>query len=173
MSLQIFDTSSPQNQLQMTVSHIHSSPLPFILSLNPRREWRSRSGSSSDACVCPSLFFILFLQWSNANHILALAHVDQVVLGTALGAIMGTSQRVLFHANVALTLDDLGFGFSHLMRFSHRRGFVDRQSYVAQYIALVLFVMGIASTLGMDDLLAAFAAGAALPGFSLPLIDAL
>jgi NhaP-type Na+/H+ or K+/H+ antiporter len=46
------------------------------------------------------------------------------------------------------------------MRFSHRKGFVDRQSYVAQYIALVLFVMGIASTLGMDDLLAAFAAGA-------------
>ena len=45
------------------------------------------------------------------------------------------------------------------MRFSHRKGFVDRQSYVAQYIALVLLVMGVAGTLGMDDLLAAFAAG--------------
>ena len=45
------------------------------------------------------------------------------------------------------------------MRFSHQKGFVDRQSYVAQYIALVLLVMGIAGTLGMDDLLAAFAAG--------------
>ena len=64
----------------------------------------------------------------------------------------------------SLTWDDpdtglLGFGFSHLMRFSHQKGFVDRQSYVAQYIALVLLVMGIAGTLGMDDLLAAFAAG--------------
>jgi NhaP-type Na+/H+ or K+/H+ antiporter len=56
-------------------------------------------------------------------------------------------------------LDDLGFGFSQLMQLSHRKGFIDRQSYIAQYIALVLFVMGMASTLGMDELLAAFAAG--------------
>lgn len=49
--------------------------------------------------------------------------------------------------------------FSHLMKFSHRRGFIDRESYVAQYLALAIFITGIVSTLGSDDLLAAFAAG--------------
>jgi len=49
--------------------------------------------------------------------------------------------------------------FSHLMKYSHRKGFIDRESYVAQYLALVFFVMGVASTIGTDDLLAAFAAG--------------
>lgn len=45
------------------------------------------------------------------------------------------------------------------MKISHKRGFIDRESYVAQYLALAIFTMGIASTIGADDLLAAFAAG--------------
>lgn len=49
--------------------------------------------------------------------------------------------------------------FSHLIKFSHRRGFIDRESYVAQYLALAVFITGIVSTIGSDDLLAAFAAG--------------
>ena len=49
--------------------------------------------------------------------------------------------------------------FSHLMKFSHRRGFIDRESYVAQYLALAVFITGVVSTVGSDDLLAAFAAG--------------
>ncbi|KAG6909739.1 hypothetical protein DXG01_015727 [Tephrocybe rancida] len=65
---------------------------------------------------------------------------DQVVLGAVIGAI-------------------LGLMFSHLMKFSHRRGYIDRESYVAQYLALAIFITGIVSTLGSDDLLAAFAAG--------------
>ncbi|KAA1471873.1 Sodium/hydrogen exchanger [Dentipellis sp. KUC8613] len=64
----------------------------------------------------------------------------QVILGVVLGAL-------------------LGFSFSRLMRFAHKRGFVDRESYVAQYIALAIFTIGVTSTLGSDDLLAAFAAG--------------
>jgi sodium/hydrogen antiporter len=63
-----------------------------------------------------------------------------VILGTVLGAV-------------------LGIAFSHLMKFSHRQGFIDRESYVAQYLALTFFTIGIASTIGSDDLLAAFAAG--------------
>jgi len=39
---------------------------------------------------------------------------------------------------------------------------MDRESYVAQYIALAIFITGIVSTLGSDDLLAAFAAGTAV-----------
>ncbi|KAL4080378.1 Sodium/hydrogen exchanger family-domain-containing protein [Scleroderma yunnanense] len=67
----------------------------------------------------------------------------QVVFGTAIGAI-------------------LGLIFSKLMKQSHRKGFIDRESYIAQYLALAIFTIGVASTLGADDLLAAFAAGSAI-----------
>jgi len=45
------------------------------------------------------------------------------------------------------------------MRISYERGFIDRESFIAQYLALAFLTIGIASTLGLDDLLAAFAAG--------------
>jgi hypothetical protein len=45
------------------------------------------------------------------------------------------------------------------MKFSYKRGFINRESYITQYIALALLVTGIVSTIGSDDLLAAFAAG--------------
>ncbi len=45
------------------------------------------------------------------------------------------------------------------MKFSHRHGFIDRESYVAQYLALAIFITGVVNTVGSDDLLAAFAAG--------------
>jgi NhaP-type Na+/H+ or K+/H+ antiporter len=55
--------------------------------------------------------------------------------------------------------DSVGYGFRKILRFSHDRGLADRESFVAQYLALALFTIGVASSLGMDDLLAAFAAG--------------
>ncbi|KIM74330.1 hypothetical protein PILCRDRAFT_707202 [Piloderma croceum F 1598] len=67
----------------------------------------------------------------------------EVILGTLLGAA-------------------LGYAFSHLMKYSHRKGFIDRESYVAQYLALTFLTIGITSTIGSDDLLAAFAAGNAI-----------
>ncbi|KAI0689057.1 Sodium/hydrogen exchanger [Cytidiella melzeri] len=67
----------------------------------------------------------------------------EVILGTLIGAIMG-------------------IGFAKVMKFSHNHGYIDRESYVAQYLALALLTIGIASTLGTDDLLAAFAAGTAV-----------
>jgi hypothetical protein len=45
------------------------------------------------------------------------------------------------------------------MKFSIRRGYIDRESYVAQYFALAIFTVDIVRTLGNDDLLTAFAAG--------------
>ena len=56
-----------------------------------------------------------------------------------------------------------GYLISRLMRFAQLKGFVDRESYVAQYIALALFTTGAINSLGNDDLLAAFAAGVFLP----------
>ena len=53
----------------------------------------------------------------------------------------------------------IGFVFARLMRYAHRKGLIDRESFVAQYLALAIFTIGIANTLGSDDLLAAFAAG--------------
>ena len=69
-----------------------------------------------------------------------LLHTDQVIFGIALGAF-------------------LGFSFCYIMKYSLRKRFIDRESYVAQYIALALMSIGVTSLLGSDDLLAAFAAG--------------
>lgn len=55
-----------------------------------------------------------------------------------------------------------GFVFSHLFQLSKRKGFIDRESYVAQYIAMSFLTVGVARTIGSDDLLAAFAAGMSL-----------
>jgi sodium/hydrogen antiporter len=66
---------------------------------------------------------------------------DQVILGTIIGTL-------------------IGLGFCHLMKFSQGKGFIDQESFVAQYLALTFLTIGICSTLGVDDLLAAFAAGA-------------
>lgn len=55
----------------------------------------------------------------------------------------------------------IGWGFRHLMKFCQRNDFVDRQSYVAQYISLALLTIGIMTILGSDDLLAAFSCGTA------------
>ena len=48
------------------------------------------------------------------------------------------------------------------MRISYKKGIIDRESYVAQYLALAIFTTGLVSTFGSDDLLAAFAAGSAI-----------
>ena len=45
------------------------------------------------------------------------------------------------------------------MKQARRLGFIDQESYVAQYLALAIFSIGVVSTIGSDDLLAAFAAG--------------
>ena len=56
-----------------------------------------------------------------------------------------------------------GFSFSRLLRYALKKEFIDRESYVAQYIALALFTVGVTNSLGNDDLLAAFAAGIHTP----------
>jgi sodium/hydrogen antiporter len=55
-----------------------------------------------------------------------------------------------------------GLGFSHVIKYSHKKNMLDRESYVAQYLAVALFTTGLCSVLGVDDLLGAFAAGTAI-----------
>lgn len=63
-----------------------------------------------------------------------------------------------------------GWTFSKVMNRAADRKMLDNQSFVAQYLALALFTVGVANSLGSDDLLAAFAAGelsASINAFSL------
>jgi len=53
----------------------------------------------------------------------------------------------------------LGYLFSRIMKLSHKRGYLDHESYVAQCLALAVFTMGVVKTIGSDDLLAVFFAG--------------
>ncbi|KAJ7430492.1 Sodium/hydrogen exchanger family-domain-containing protein, partial [Mycena galericulata] len=66
----------------------------------------------------------------------------QVILGVVIGSLIGIS-------------------FRHLMKFSERHSLIDRHSYVAQYVSLALLTIGLTTLLGSDDLLSAFACGAA------------
>ena len=45
------------------------------------------------------------------------------------------------------------------MNHASDKRLLDNESFVAQYLALALFTVGVANSLGSDDLLAAFAAG--------------
>lgn len=47
------------------------------------------------------------------------------------------------------------------MKFCERNDLIDRQSYVAQYVSLAMFTIGVTTMLGSDDLLAAFSCGTA------------
>ncbi|KAL9709034.1 hypothetical protein Ac2012v2_007850 [Leucoagaricus gongylophorus] len=65
---------------------------------------------------------------------------DQVVLGILIGAL-------------------IGYLFSRIMKLSHKRGYLDHESYVVQCLALAVLTMGVVKTIGSDDLLAVFFAG--------------
>jgi sodium/hydrogen antiporter len=53
----------------------------------------------------------------------------------------------------------VGHLFALLMKFAQEKRLLDRESYIAQYVAVALFTVGATNSLGNDDLLAAFAAG--------------
>lgn len=87
-----------------------------------------------DLWLCTSAF-------SLPVHVLTLP-TDQVILGVVIGSV-------------------IGFSFRHMMKFSERHSLIDRHSYVAQYVSLALLTIGLTTLLGSDDLLSAFACGAA------------
>ncbi|KAJ3502865.1 hypothetical protein NMY22_g18441 [Coprinellus aureogranulatus] len=112
------------------------------------RQILSAESAANDGLAYPFLTLAIYLTLDE-NRGQAIAHwvvigwLYQVFLGVVIGAIAGLA-------------------FSYLMKFSHKRGFIDRESYVAQYLALAVFITGLVNTLGSDDLLAAFAAGSAI-----------
>ncbi|KIJ67909.1 hypothetical protein HYDPIDRAFT_37494 [Hydnomerulius pinastri MD-312] len=108
----------------------------------------SAESAANDGLAYPFLSIAIYLTVETSTRVaigkwFLVGWLYQVILGTTLGAI-------------------LGLMFSKLMKLSHRKGFIDRESYIAQYLALSIFTIGVASTIGADDLLAAFAAGSAI-----------
>ncbi|KIL62106.1 hypothetical protein M378DRAFT_187418 [Amanita muscaria Koide BX008] len=108
----------------------------------------SAESAANDGLAYPFLTFAIYLivdttAKDGVKDWVLIGILYQVVMGTVIGAL-------------------LGYGFSKFMKVAHRMGWIDRQSYVAQYLALSIFTAGLVSTIGSDDLLAAFAAGSAI-----------
>ncbi|KAJ7648011.1 Sodium/hydrogen exchanger family-domain-containing protein [Roridomyces roridus] len=108
----------------------------------------SAESAANDGLAYPFLSISIYLTVEASRRVaigkwFLVGWLYQVILGIVLGAMMGLA-------------------FSYLMKMSHRRGYIDRESFIAQYLALALFTIGVASTIGSDDLLAAFACGNAI-----------
>ncbi|KAF8890682.1 Sodium/hydrogen exchanger [Infundibulicybe gibba] len=108
----------------------------------------SAESAANDGLAYPFLSIALYLTMDSSSktattHWLLIGCLYEVILGTTMGAV-------------------LGLAFSRLLKISRKYGFVDRESYVIQSLALAVFVTGLVSTIGSDDLLAAFAAGCAI-----------
>ncbi|KAJ7662437.1 Sodium/hydrogen exchanger family-domain-containing protein [Mycena rosella] len=115
----------------------------------------SAESAANDGLAYPFLSIAIYLTVESSTRAaigkwFLVGWLYQVILGIVLGAF-------------------LGMGFAYVMKVSLKRGFIDRESYVAQYLALALFTIGVASTIGSDDLLAAFACGI-FSAFSLILV---
>ncbi|KAF7351413.1 Na+ H+ exchanger 1 [Mycena sanguinolenta] len=101
----------------------------------------------NDGAAFPFLYISLYLILDNTTNdairdwFLKL-WLYQIILGVVIGSL-------------------IGFGFRYLMKFSERHSLIDRHSYVAQYVSLALLSIGLTTLLGADDLLSAFACGAA------------
>ncbi|KAF8891636.1 Sodium/hydrogen exchanger family-domain-containing protein [Infundibulicybe gibba] len=108
----------------------------------------SAESAVNDGLAYPFLTIIIFLVVDSSpkiamGHWVLVGWIYQVIMGVMIGAI-------------------LGFVFSCIMKISEKHGFLNRESYVAQYLALATFTAGVISTLGSDELLGAFAAGLAI-----------
>ncbi|KAF8135715.1 Cation/H+ exchanger, partial [Boletus edulis] len=108
----------------------------------------SAESAANDGLAYPFLSIAIYLTVETSTRVaigkwFLIGWLYEVILGTVLGAVLGLT-------------------FSNLMKISHRKGFIDRESYIAQYLALSIFTIGVASSIGVDDLLASFAAGCAI-----------
>ncbi|KAL5528414.1 hypothetical protein ACEPAF_7550 [Sanghuangporus sanghuang] len=108
----------------------------------------SAESASNDGLAYPFLSISIYLATESSTRVafgkfFLVGCLYQVILGTVLGVV-------------------LGIIFSRLMRYAYRKGLADKESLVVQYLALAMLTIGIANSIGSDDLLAAFAAGSAI-----------
>ncbi|TFK25717.1 hypothetical protein FA15DRAFT_654945 [Coprinopsis marcescibilis] len=131
------------------------------------RQILSAESAANDGLAYPFLTLSIYLMVDSTpevavGHWVALGCLYQVLLGTIIGAISGDIDRKNSIVVPFTKFSRSGIIFAKLMKLSHKHGFVDRESYVAQYLAFAIFITGVVSTIGSDDLLAAFAAGSAM-----------
>ncbi|KAF8588601.1 Sodium/hydrogen exchanger [Ramaria rubella] len=112
------------------------------------RHMIAAESASNDGLAYPFLSISLYL---------SLDYPTRTVVGKWF--LIGWLYEVVLGAIVGMCL---GLAFCQVMKYALQKRFIDRESYVAQYIALVLLTIGLAGLIGTDDLLAAFSAGAAV-----------
>ncbi|KAF8631714.1 hypothetical protein AX15_002241 [Amanita polypyramis BW_CC] len=117
--------------------------VPFNL-----RQLIAAESAANDGLAYPFLTFAIYLTVDRTareemKDWFLIGVLYQVLLGTVIGAL-------------------LGWMFSRFMKYASRWKLVDQKSYIAQYLALSIFIGGLVSTIGSDELLAAFAAGIAV-----------
>ncbi|KAJ4371291.1 hypothetical protein N0V83_004508 [Neocucurbitaria cava] len=109
------------------------------------RDLLSAESGCNDGVSFPFLFFGLsLLTRSTAAGVLKKWFLITVLYQCVVGVIIGLV---------------LGHVFNILYKFSHTREMMGRASYLAFYLLLAIFSIGVASTLGVDDFLVAFCAG--------------
>lgn len=113
----------------------------------PIRDILTAEAAANDGLAYPFLSISMYLL------------VDTVGVAIGKGFVIGWLYEVLFGSFLGSII---GLLFSKLMKLSYGKDFVDRESYIAQYLALAILTTGITSSLGADDLLASFAAGCAV-----------
>ncbi|CAH7683973.1 Sodium/hydrogen exchanger family-domain-containing protein [Phakopsora pachyrhizi] len=103
----------------------------------------------NDGAAFPFLYlamFILLREESSVGRAIGswflLVILYQILLGILIGTVIGVAAR-------------------KTLKFCKRRSMIDRESMVAMYVALALLTTGLTTLAGSDDLLAAFACGAA------------
>ncbi|KAG5634264.1 hypothetical protein H0H81_002662, partial [Sphagnurus paluster] len=133
------------------------------------RQILSAESAANDGLAFPFLSISLYLvteptKRAALNRWILIGWFYEVILGIIVGAVLGIDGQFNICPGTSYLINSLlaGLVFSDLMKFSHRRGYINRESYVAQYLALAIFISGIVSTIGSDDLLATFAAGCAI-----------
>ncbi|POW00113.1 hypothetical protein PSHT_13231 [Puccinia striiformis] len=103
----------------------------------------------NDGAAFPFLYLAMFLLMRQETGIglvigkwLLLVVLYQILLGILIGVAIGILAR-------------------KTLKFCKRRSMIDKESMVAMYVALALLTTGVTALAGSDDLLAAFACGAA------------
>jgi NhaP-type Na+/H+ or K+/H+ antiporter len=109
------------------------------------RDLLSSESGCNDGVSFPFLFLGLsLLTKSTAGGVLKKWFLITVLYQCVVGILLGIA---------------LGFAFNWLYKFSHTRQMMGPASYLAFYLLLAVFSIGLASTLGVDDFLVAFCAG--------------
>lgn len=109
------------------------------------RDLLSAESGVNDGVSFPFLFFGLnIITKASRGEIFKEWFLITVLYQCALGVILGLV---------------IGHVFNWLYHISHKRDMMGRASYLAFYLLLAIFSIGLASTLGVDDFLVAFCAG--------------